>query len=158
MSRFPTLSTPFVSSRDVDVITVSDDVPRRYHREKRGGVISLASRRFFFCLSAITTLPFKTRPLCARLLRTRISRVEVHEGAPLLHDSFFLSQRFFLNFVRYPLSYALLRPFLISRFVIAAKIQTRVTGNEAASPREKSRVDVKNRKLRDRLGRLFYAL
>lgn len=84
VSWFPTLSTPFVSSRDADVITVSDDVPRRLPPGGTGRLYNLWRRGFFFCLFAITTLPLKTHPFCdtRSLLRTRISRVEVHEGAP----------------------------------------------------------------------------
>lgn len=85
MSWFPQpLSTPFVSSRDVDVITVSDA------GETGRGYIS-GVEVFFFCPSAITTLPFKTHPLRARLLRTRISRVEVHEGRSATHPSSLIS-------------------------------------------------------------------
>lgn len=81
---FQPLSTPFVSSRDVDVITVSDA------GETGRGYIS-GVEVFFFCPSAITTLPFKTHPLRARLLRTRISRVEVHEGRSATHPSSLIS-------------------------------------------------------------------
>lgn len=149
MSRFPQpLSTPFVSSRDVDVITVSDA------GETGRGYIS-GVEVFFFCPSAITTLPFKTHPLCVRLLRTRISRVQVHEGRSATHP-------FLLNFVRYPPS----RRFLHDSYTKKIQTYAIIIGESIFLSREKSKFSrvisfertIKNRKLRDRPRSLFYTL
>lgn len=162
--RCVAVSNPFnpFPIRSRDVIIVSDDVPRRLPPPggARRGYISGVEVSSFVC-SQLRRFPIQnTFPLCARLLlRTRISSSCRSARPP---SFFLLSQlRFFLNFVRYPLS-------VTRRFASRPRQKLKERKKRyapkwirmaASSSREEEwRANVKNRKLRDRLGTLFYAL